>query len=223
MCYNHLTCKSTKGVLALYLRESSEKHRFENVERKSMETTREKLIYATFDEVFSHGYQGASLADILAQAGVHKGSMYHFFANKKEMALAAIEEVILKKNLEKYSYVETYTSGFLEEFYTRLRDTSVRDFKRGCPIANVVQEMSNIDEDFNSLMKSIYGAFRANVKAIFNKAVEVGEMKPCDTTKLALFTTSTIEGAILSAKATGNAQDYVDVIEELIEHIETKR
>lgn len=48
-------------------------------------------------------------------------------------------------------------------------------------------------------------------------------MKACDTAKLALFITSTIEGAILSAKATGNAQDYVDVIEELIEHIERKR
>ena len=188
-----------------------------------METTRDKLINATFDEVFSHGYQGASLADILAKAGVHKGSMYHFFANKKEMALAAIEETILKKNAEKYRYVETYTNGFLEEFFTRLRDTSVRDFKRGCPIANIVQEMSNIDEDFNVLMKSIYGAFRANIKAILDKAVEVKEMKPCDTTKLALFITSTVEGAILAAKASGNAQDYVDVIEELIGHIEGKR
>ena len=174
-------------------------------------------------KVFSHGYQGASLSDILAKAGVHKGSMYHFFANKKEMALAAIEETILKRNMEKYRYVETHTSGFLEEFYTRLRDTSVRDFKRGCPIANIVQEMSNIDEDFNVLMKSIYGAFRANIKAILDKAIEVGEMKPCDTTKLALFITSTIEGAILAAKASGNAQDYVDVIEELIVHIESKR
>ncbi|MDD3343403.1 MAG: TetR/AcrR family transcriptional regulator [Sulfurospirillaceae bacterium] len=188
-----------------------------------METTRDKLINATFDEVFSHGYQGASLSDILAKAGVHKGSMYHFFANKKEMALAAIEETVLNRNIEKYRYVETYTGGLLEEFYTRLRDTSERDFKRGCPIANIVQEMSNIDEEFNVLMQSIYGEFRSNVKAIFDKAVTVGEMKPCDTTKLALFTTSTIEGAILSAKATGNAQDYVDVIEELITHIEGKR
>ena len=40
-----------------------------------MENTRDKLIYAAFDEIFSHGYQGASLADILAKAGVHKGSM----------------------------------------------------------------------------------------------------------------------------------------------------
>lgn len=188
-----------------------------------METTRDKLINATFDEVFSHGYQGASLSDILAKAGVHKGSMYHFFANKKEMALAAIEETILKRNMEKYRYVETYKSGFIEEFYARLRDTSVRDFKRGCPIANIVQEMSNIDEDFNVLMKSIYEVFRANVKTILDKAIEVKELKPCDTKKLALFITSTLEGAILSAKASGKEQDYLDVIEELIGFIEGKR
>lgn len=190
---------------------------------KTLETTREKLINATFDEVYSHGFQGASLGDILAKAGVHKGSMYHFFTNKKEMALHAIEETILKKFDERYGYIDTCSKGVLKSFFERLRDTSTRDFKRGCPIANVVQEMSNIDEEFNTLMKSIYGAFRSNVKAIFDKAVEVGELKPCNTTKLALFTTSTLEGAILSAKATGNVQDYVDVVEELIEHIEGKR
>ena len=188
-----------------------------------MENTRDKLIDAAFDEVYSHGYQGASLANILAKAGVHKGSMYHFFANKKEMVLASIEETILQKFNQRYGYANICEKGYLEEFYARLRDRSTRDFKRGCPIANVVQEMSNIDEDFNVLMKSIYEAFRANVKTILDKAIEAKELKACDTRKLALFITSTLEGAILAAKASGNEQDYVDVIEELIEHIERKR
>ena len=83
--------------------------------------------------------------------------------------------------------------------------------------------MSNIDEDFNVLMKSIYEVFRGNIKTILDKAIEAGELKPCDTRKLALFITSTLEGAILSAKATGVEQDYLDVVEELIVHIEGKR
>lgn len=58
------------------------------------QNTRQKLIDATYEEVYSHGYQGAALADILSNAGVHKGSMYHFFPNKKEMALSAIKEKI---------------------------------------------------------------------------------------------------------------------------------
>ncbi|WP_024953515.1 TetR/AcrR family transcriptional regulator [Sulfurospirillum arcachonense] len=188
-----------------------------------MENTRDKLIDATFDEIYSHGYQGAPLTDILKKAGVHKGSMYHFFKNKKEMALAAIGEKMFEKFNERYSYVESYQIGILDEFYKRLRDLTARDFKRGCPIANIVQEMSNIDEDFNVLMKSIYEVFRENVKSILDKAIEIKELKPCDTTKLALFITSTLEGAILSAKATGDEQDYLDVIDEMIDYIQMKR
>lgn len=188
-----------------------------------METTRDKLINATFDEVYSHGFQGASLNDILAKAGAHKGSMYHCFESKKEMALVALSEKILERFNERYGYADACEKGYLEAFYEKLRDTSVRDFKRGCPMANIVQEMSNIDEDFNALMKSLYGAFRENIKTILDKSIIANELKPCDTKKLALFITSTIEGAILSAKATGEEQDYLDVIEELIVHIEEKR
>jgi TetR/AcrR family transcriptional repressor of nem operon len=185
------------------------------------ETTRQKLIDATYEEVYSHGYQGSALSDILANAGVHKGSMYHFFANKKEMALAAIEEKIAERFGTRYRAIAARDGEYLETFYSSLRDLTQRDFKRGCPVANIVQEMSNIDEDFNSLMKSIYAAFRLVVKTIYDRAVEAGELRACDTDKLALFTIVTLEGAILSAKASGELQDYVDSMEMLIRYIES--
>jgi TetR/AcrR family transcriptional repressor of nem operon len=40
--------------------------------------TRNDLINCTFDEIYTKGYQGASLTNILKNAKVHKGSMYHF-------------------------------------------------------------------------------------------------------------------------------------------------
>lgn len=46
-------------------------------------------------------------------------------------------------------------------------------------------------------------------------------MKECDTTKLALYIASTLEGAILSAKASGNIQDYLDVIDILSSYLLT--
>ena len=45
--------------------------------------TRKNLIDSAFSEIYSNGYQGASLTTILKNAKVHKGSMYHFFENKK--------------------------------------------------------------------------------------------------------------------------------------------
>lgn len=62
--------------------------------------TRTLLLKITFEEVYTNGYQGASVLKILQKAGLHKGSMYHYFANKKEMVLAAIQEKP-KKSLER--------------------------------------------------------------------------------------------------------------------------
>jgi TetR/AcrR family transcriptional repressor of nem operon len=185
--------------------------------------TRERLIDAAFEEIYDKGYQGAALADILTKADVNKGSMYHFFANKKEMALISIEEKILNRFSQRYGRILGLESAHLDEFINSIKDVTQRDFRRGCPIANIVQEMSNLDEDFNKLMKTIYAEFRTAVKAILDKAVEAGEVRQCDTTKLALFVTVVIEGAILSVKASGDEADYLSAIDELIVHLDTYR
>lgn len=181
--------------------------------------TRKNLIDSTFDEIYQKGYQGASLTTILKNAKVHKGSMYHFFENKKEMALVSIKEKIYERFVQRYSSIIALESGYLEAFIKSIKDTTNRDFNKGCPIANIVQEMSNIDEDFKVLMEEIYQTFRKNIKDILDLAIKKDEMKECDTTKLALYIASTIEGAILSAKASGNIQDYLDVIDILSSYI----
>ena len=181
--------------------------------------TRKNLIDSAFSEIYSNGYQGASLTTILKNAKVHKGSMYHFFENKKDMALVCIKEKIYERFVQRYSLILALESGYLEAFISGIKDTSQRDFNKGCPIANIVQEMSNIDEDFKVLMEEIYQSFRKNIKDILDISIQKNEMKEYDTRKLALYIASTIEGAILSAKATQNIQDYTDVIDILSSYI----
>jgi TetR/AcrR family transcriptional repressor of nem operon len=181
--------------------------------------TRKNLIDSAFSEIYSKGYQGASLTAILKNAKVHKGSMYHFFESKKDMALVCIKEKIYERFVQRYSLILALEKGYLEAFIDGIKDTTQRDFNKGCPIANIVQEMSNIDEDFKVLMEEIYQSFRKNIKDILDISIQKNEMKECDTTKLALYIASTLEGAILSAKATGNIQDYVDVVDILSSYI----
>lgn len=119
----------------------------------------------------------------------------------------------------RYSIISEGEGDYREKIFFGLRDLNAWDFKRGCPFANIVQEMSNIDDDFNITMKNIYIKYRQSIQAIFNKAVSVGELRTCDTAKLALFTASALEGAVLSAKASSDPQDYIDSVECLIGYI----
>ena len=64
---------------------------------KNNTTTQEKLLNATFEEVYQHGYHGTGLSAILKNANVNKGSMYHLYKSKKELMLDVIEKVIKKE------------------------------------------------------------------------------------------------------------------------------
>lgn len=54
--------------------------------------TREALLDAVAEIVDARGYDGASLADVLARAGVTKGAMYHHFPSKAALVGALVEE-----------------------------------------------------------------------------------------------------------------------------------
>ena len=186
---------------------------------KNSNDTRQKLIDITYDEIYEKGYQAASLSEILSKAQVHKGSMYYFFKNKKEMAMSALKEKMKDRFTKRYATILQYESNILNELFKVLNDISLRDFKKGCPLANIVQEMSNLDEDFDAMSKGFYEDFRGIIKDILDKAILLKELKSCDTQKLSMYITVVIEGGILASKATGNEKDYLDSIECLQEYI----
>lgn len=186
---------------------------------KNSKDTRQKLIDITYDEIYEKGYQAASLSEILSKAQVHKGSMYYFFENKKEMAMSALKEKMKDRFTKRYATILQYESNILDELFKVLNDISLRDFKKGCPLANIVQEMSNLDVDFDAMSKGFYEDLKKCFKDILDKAVLLKELKSCDTQKLALYITVVVEGAILATKATGNEKDYLDSIECLQKYI----
>ena len=133
--------------------------------------------------------------------------------------MCALKEKMKDRFTKRYATILAYESNILDELFKVLNDTSLRDFKKGCPLANIVQEMSNLDVDFDAMSKGFYEDLKKCFKDILDKAVLLKELKACDTQKLALHITVVVEGAILSTKATANEKDYLDSIECLQEYI----
>lgn len=51
---------------------------------------RERLVEAAITLFWQHGFAGVSVDQLCEAAGVKKGSFYHFFAGKEDLALAAL-------------------------------------------------------------------------------------------------------------------------------------
>ena len=137
------------------------------------------------------------------------------------MALTAFKEKMENRFSTRYESLLQNDSNIIQKLFDVLMDLSLRDFDKGCPLANIVQEMSNLDSDFDAMSKMFYQNLRAVMKAILDKAIDLKELKPCDSSKLALYITVVVEGGILASKATGDENDYLQSIECLKEHLDS--
>jgi len=188
-----------------------------------MQDIRTKLIDATYKEVFTNGYSATSLSHILKTSGCTKGSMYHYFKSKKELVLAMIEEKIAKKNRAYWQDLESIQTDILDFLIYMLKDTSKRDFAKGCPLGNILQESLINDEDFSKLVKHIFSQWQELFKKTLEKAKQNNEIKDIDTQNVSLFLIASFEGALLLSKQSQSSKEYDICIEQLIIYLNSLR
>lgn len=189
-----------------------------------MKDIRTRLIEATYEEVFSNGYTGASLANILKRADTKKGSLYHHFSSKKEMVISMIKEKIEKRIEKKWEVLTKCDQNIIEHLINVLKDTDAWDLTNGCPLGNLLQESLNQDEDFAKSLTQILDMWKELLSNVLTKAVKNKELKEdIEVEKVATFLIATIEGALLLAKKHENDSDFNIVIEQLIFYINSLR
>jgi TetR/AcrR family transcriptional repressor of nem operon len=180
-----------------------------------MQDTRSRLIEATFEEVYSKGYHGTSLSDILITANAKKGAMYHHFSSKKQMVLAMIEEKVQKRIQEFWQALNTCDTDILNLLMSIMKDTTNRDFKRGCPLGNLLQETLIDDEDFASLLTTIIHQWRDLFEKSLQKAKDNDEIHDINIKDTALFLIASLEGTILLAKNSHSPLEFDACMEQL--------
>ncbi|WP_455757785.1 TetR/AcrR family transcriptional regulator [Sulfurimonas sp.] len=182
---------------------------------KNKSTTQDKLLQATYEEVYQNGYHGTGLSAILKKANVNKGSMYHLYKSKKELMLDVIEKVIKYNISIKYASLLTIEKNIIDELLSIIKDTSKFNFVKGCPLNNLIQELSPSDKEFKSALENVYLYFEDIIKTALDKAIELKEIKQCDTKELSMFIVALIEGALITAKKSQNEKNYLIVINQL--------
>ena len=193
------------------------------------EATRECLLHCAFEEIYEHGYGGASLDRILSKSGVTKGALYHHFGSKAELALAVIDEVIEPWVLERWSEplqdTEDPVSAIRDNLRSVVGNMSERELACGCPLNNLSQELSATDEAFRTRLESAFAAWRGAISGALARGQRAGTVRlDIDPDAAATFIVSSFEGLASTMKSSRDltlASSGMTVFLELLEGLRT--
>jgi AcrR family transcriptional regulator len=174
---------------------------------RNPERTRKRLLQAASREVYISGFQSASLDTILASTGVTKGALYYHFKSKEALGYAIIEEFVATLTRDKWLGPLKQGKDPIDTLIDIVQATSVRpnDVRGGCPLVNLAQEMSPLDERFRKRLERIFNGWQEGIATALRRGQSEGTVRrdlvPEET---AGFLIATYEGYTLLAK---NAQD----------------
>ena len=174
------------------------------------EATRHALLEAAFAEIYKTGFRAASLDAILAESGVTKGALYHHFGSKKGLGYAVVEErvrpLVHRRYLEPFRTTEDPTVA-LKNMGLRMQEELMKTgiLLLGCPVNNLVQEMSGIDEGFRIRLALILDEWKETVADGLRRGQTCGTVRDdIDPDAVAIFYVASYQGACGFAK---NARD----------------
>jgi TetR/AcrR family transcriptional repressor of nem operon len=178
--------------------------------------TKERIL-ATARELF-HGrsYADVGIKEICSLAKVQKGSFYHFFPSKQDLAMAVIDNM-----------ADDWANGFVAEafdealqplerldymvdaiYYWQKAAKNLEGRMPGCLFGNLALEVSTRDEVIRARLNAIFEKASGRFHEALEQAIEIGDIPPLDTQATATAMLAYLEGVILLAK-TRNDPDVV--------------
>jgi TetR/AcrR family transcriptional repressor of nem operon len=177
------------------------------VRLRDPDRTRERLLQAAYREVYRSGFQSAGLDTILASAGVTKGALYYHFKNKEALGYAIVEEVIGPDVRAQWLRPLQRGKDPIDTLIGIVQRHSIRpeDVRGGCPLINLAQEMSPLDEGFRKRLAIVFHDRQEGIAAALREGQSHGRVRrDVDPSEAAGFLIATLEGYGSLAK---NAQN----------------
>ena len=201
----------------------------EKESRRDGEATREILLEAAFNEMYMNGFRAAGLDAILTATGLTKGALYHHFGSKQGLGYAVVEERV--KPLVRERYLDTFCSADdpiegLKRMGARMQRELEKDgiLLMGCPVNNLVTEMSGVDEGFRRRLAAILDEWKATIAEGLRSGQSRGLVRSdLDVEAVATFYVASYQGACGFAKNAHDIAPFEACRKGLDDHLESLR
>ncbi|PVV06526.1 MAG: TetR family transcriptional regulator [gamma proteobacterium symbiont of Ctena orbiculata] len=170
--------------------------------------TKDRILATARDLFHGRSYADVGIKEICTMAKVQKGSFYHFFPSKRDLAMAVID-----------SMSDEWANGFVAEafdealppierldymvdavYFWQKAAKNMEGRMPGCLFGNLALEVSTRDEVIRARLNAVFAKASARFHEALDEAVEKGEIPPLDTEATATAMLAYLEGVILLAK-----------------------
>lgn len=166
--------------------------------------TRERIVAAATAVVAEKGVIGASLDEVGTRAAASRSQLYHYFDDKTDLLRAVAEATnqivlggqrVLFADLGSWAGLECWADA-LVDFQEQ------RGGRGGCPIANLVGQLGERDDDTRRVLASGYDRWEGHIRAGLAAMVTAGELRPdTDVDWLAASTLASLQGGLILTQA----------------------
>lgn len=178
--------------------------------------TRSRILHTARELFHGRSYADVGIKEICDISKVQKGSFYHFFSSKQDLAMAVIDDM-----------ADDWANGFVAEafdqdlppmerleymvdaaYYWQKAAKDLEGRMPGCLFGNLALEVSTRDDVIRAKIEAVFNKASSQFHQTLEQAVDQGIIAPLDTALTAQAMLAFLEGVILLAK-TRNDPDVV--------------
>ncbi|WP_158797960.1 TetR/AcrR family transcriptional regulator [Pedobacter sp. L105] len=194
--------------------------------RKS-EQTRLSIMQTSAQLIYVKGYQSTSIDDILSSMQVTKGAFFYHFKNKEEMALAFIKELMypgmrmmmVEPLLNSKDPIKTISKQLKDILNNKVHF----DMRYGCPMINLIEEMSPLSEAFSNSLKMMTLTWVNAISDCLKRGQANGQLRPdVNTLEVANYMVTGYAGARNMGKIFG-IKSYQSFLKQFSFYMESLR
>jgi AcrR family transcriptional regulator len=183
--------------------------------------TRARIVNAAADLIYAGGVDRTSLDEVMAESGVSKSQLYHYFADKDALVLEVIAlqtERVLNAQQPHLGALDSLKA--LRMWRDAIVQLNERAGSNGCPLGSLASELANESETARQRLAAGFAVWGDSIERGLAKMRERGALAPsANPQELAVALLSAVEGGLLLAKTTQTSRPLEIALDMAIDHI----
>jgi TetR/AcrR family transcriptional repressor of nem operon len=186
------------------------------------EETRQHIVVQAAALFNQHGFEGTSLAALMAATGLEKGGIYRHFSSKEAIAMEAFDYAwrsacdvrmqdleVIRNSVDK---LKQFVANFVE------RSPSVPG---GCPMFNTAVDNDDGNPVLRTRARKALRGWLSYLTSTFKVGIEAGEIRrEVDPRRAAILIISSLEGALTISRLERDREALLGVQSHLQDYLE---